>query len=907
MMPNTAVGLLLLGVAAALRSGDAGRIRSWLASLAALLVLLIGLGTIAEYAFGFQFGVDQFFIRIQSEPFPGRPSPPTAVALSCLSAAILMLDCRLAKRIHQEQWLTVTAGIIALTAILGQIFGAGPLYRFTGASTIGVAVPTAVSALLISLGLLLQRPDAGLMRLITAPGPGSVLLLRLLPWAILAPVTTGLIGAHLLERPGITDVPLVFAVLILVTIVVSVFLLSITAAKLNRTHDLLEQQRQDTRSLIDLASDALFVADLSGRYIDVNDAACCMLGYSREELIGKTIMDLILPGDIERLWNTQTRLLEGDRELGEWTLRRKDGSEFPTEISAKILHDGRWQAFVRDISERKLADEALRLSEAKFSGIVSSSQDAIISIDASQKIILFNQGAEKMFGRTSADMIGKPLDVLLPEPVRATHPRHIESFLASPETARGMGGSRTVSGMRSNGENFPIDAAISRISVGGTTFMTAMLRDVTEQARLGKTRQLFSDLGAALAATLEFDELCTAAAQLAVRDLADVCIIDLMDNGKARRAKVVCHERQALVAPALMPMGSSGDNADLTNAIRMCTEPVLIEQLTPTVLEELAFRREPVQVIQATAVNSVITAPLSAHGTVFGRLSLLSSSHSRRLQRQDLHVIGAFAERVALSLESARLYEAARRATRARDEMLGIVAHDLRNPLQLISIHARILARTGTEAIRETAGQISATVQRMSRLIQDLLDVTSLDAGKSALNRQPMDVSELISDSMEAHAPIASSASVLIRSDVPENLPTVLVDRDRILQVFQNLIGNAMKFTSAAGCITLHAERGTGEIVFSVSDTGSGIQPGDLPHVFNRFWQAEKGRGAGLGLAIVKGIVEAHGGHVWARSVPGQGSTFYFTVPLAESACPVSGLPATTDSAAEKECKKSSA
>ena len=408
MMPNTAVGLLLLGVAGALRSGDAGRIRSWLALLAALLVLLIGLGTLAEYAFGFQLGVDQAFIQTQTEPFPGRPSPPSAVALSCLSAAILIRDCRIAKRIHPAQWLTVTAAIIALTAILGQLFGAGPLYRFTGASTIGVAVPTAVSALLISLGLLLQRPDVGLMRLITAPGPGSVLLLRLLPWAILAPVTTGLIGAHLLERPGITDVPLVFAVLIIVTIGVSLFLLSITAAKLNRTHDLLEQQRQDTRSLLDLASDALFVADLSGRYIDVNDAACCMLGYSREELIGKTIMDLILPGDIERLWNTQTRLLEGDRELGEWTLRRKDGSEFPTEISAKILPDGRWQAFVRDIGERKLADEALRLSEAKFSGIVSSSHDAIISIDASQKIILFNQGAEKMFGRTSAEMIGNP-------------------------------------------------------------------------------------------------------------------------------------------------------------------------------------------------------------------------------------------------------------------------------------------------------------------------------------------------------------------------------------------------------------------------------------------------------------------------------------------------------------------
>jgi PAS domain S-box-containing protein len=889
MMPNTAIGLILLGIAGAMLRPHARRSQSWLATLAALFVLAIGLGTIAEYAFGLQLGLDQLFIRTLTGPFPGRPSPPTATAFTCLSGAILMFDWRLGgKRVRPAEWLIVTAGLIAVTALLGQIFGAGPLYRLTHAPTIGVAVPTALATILISLGLLLQRPQAGLMRLFAAPGPGSALLLRLTPWGILAPVLVGLIGAHLLERPIISDVPLVFAALTVMTIVVTLLLLAITAERLNRTHEILEQTRAETRSLIDLASDGFFVSDLSGHYTDVNDAGCRMLGFSREELLGKTIVDLIRPEDVERLWADRTKFLEGQSTVSEWMLRRKDGTYFPAEVSAKILPDGRWTAIARDISERKRAEEVIRLSEEKFSGIVSSSHDAIISIDETQRITLFNKGAETMFGRSSVEMIGHSLDLLMPERFRADHPGHVRSFLAGPVAARGMkGGNRTVLGVRGNGEEFPIDAVISKISVGGKTVMTATLRDITEQTRLAKNRQLFADLGAVLSATLDTEKLYASVAQLVVRDLADLCIIDIIEDDKARRARVLCRDRtQEGVAAVLMHLGSSPNQTELADAIRRCKQPVLIEHPDATRLAALAFQPEQIGAIQSTVPNSAIVVPLIAQEKVFGRLILVAFGASPGFGAHELYIAGAFAERTALSLDNAQLFRSAKRATKARDDMLGIVAHDLRNPLQLIATHSAILHRTGSDPVRETADGISDAVGRMTRMIKDLLDVTSLDAGQLSLKRERINVSDLISDSIEAHEPIASAASLLIGSEAAVNLPAVWADRDRILQVLQNLIGNAMKFTKAGGRIVLNAQPGNGEIVFSVSDTGAGIPADALPHVFDRFWQAEKGsrRGAGLGLAIVKGIVEAHGGRVWVRSAVGQGSTFYFAVPTAEGA-----------------------
>jgi len=172
----------------------------------------------------------------------------------------------------------------------------------------------------------------------------------------------------------------------------------------------------------------------------------------------------------------------------------------------------------------------------------------------------------------------------------------------------------------------------------------------------------------------------------------------------------------------------------------------------------------------------------------------------------------------------------------------------------------------------------------MNQLIQDLLDVSRLRSGSLQLNPEKLDVSQIASESLDAQTPLVSSALLEIGFEKDPNLPPILADRRRIRQVFENLIGNAIKFTQPGGRIELRASAREGDVLFSVADTGCGIRWDQLPHVFDLFWQArgeDAKRGAGLGLPIVKGIVEAHGGRVWAESVPGQGTTFFFTVPTA--------------------------
>jgi signal transduction histidine kinase len=177
-------------------------------------------------------------------------------------------------------------------------------------------------------------------------------------------------------------------------------------------------------------------------------------------------------------------------------------------------------------------------------------------------------------------------------------------------------------------------------------------------------------------------------------------------------------------------------------------------------------------------------------------------------------------------------------------------------------------------------------VSRMNRLIQDLLDVTRMEEGHLSLRPERLAVPEFITDLVDAQRALASAAALELRVALPPDLPDVWADRDRLNQIFENLVGNAIKFSKSRGRITLGAEVEGNEIVFSVADTGGGIAKADLDHIFDRFWQAPKAkrRGAGLGLPIVKGLVRTHAGRVWVRSAVGEGSTFFFTIPIASLA-----------------------
>ncbi len=262
---------------------------------------------------------------------------------------------------------------------------------------------------------------------------------------------------------------------------------------------------------------------------------------------------------------------------------------------------------------------------------------------------------------------------------------------------------------------------------------------------------------------------------------------------------------------------------------------------------------------------------------------MLITTNSRAFDLRDLPFINSVGTLAALSLDNKRLYRHAKLATQARDEILAVVAHDLRNPLQIIATRGSALRRGVAKPIEDVGEEIEKAVFRMNRLIQDLLDVTQIEAGQVSIKPTRVPVGELIEDALYSQKMLASSSDIAMQTVVSYDLPDVLVDRDRIMQVLENLIGNAIKFTKPGGTITLAAEAGAREVLFSVADTGLGISQADKPHVFDRFWQTSKGRGrgAGLGLAIVKGIVEAHGGRVWFTSEFGKGSKFFFAIPRA--------------------------
>ena len=172
-------------------------------------------------------------------------------------------------------------------------------------------------------------------------------------------------------------------------------------------------------------------------------------------------------------------------------------------------------------------------------------------------------------------------------------------------------------------------------------------------------------------------------------------------------------------------------------------------------------------------------------------------------------------------------------------------------------------------------------------LIRELVDVTLLETGTFAIKQECVPTHNVLSEVLGSQAPLASSASLTLRLDAERDLPDLWADHDRLLQVFENLLGNAVKFTKPGGQITLSAKADAGKVLFSVADTGRGIDSNHLPHLFDRFWQArdeDRRQGAGLGLPIVKGIVETHGGSVWVQSSPGQGSTFLFTIPVVTQA-----------------------
>jgi len=646
------------------------------------------------------------------------------------------------------------------------------------------------------------------------------------------------------------------------------------------------------RRLADKIAGMLAYWDASQRCRYANRAHEQWIGAPPGGLIGRHISEIL--GSLYASSLPQIEgALRGEMQELDCAIRATPGGPSQHSLVSYIPDDidGAVRGFfslVVDISPRKRAEEALKESEAKFSGIIAISADAIISVDEELRITIFNDGAEKIFGYSKAEVLGTSLDMLLPERLRETHRQHIAAFIAGHPTARRMGErTTTVVGLRKNGEEFPAEAAISKLEVGGKLLLTVALRDITERTRVEMDKHILAEAGAVFASSLDYKQTLESIAQLIVRHLADLCIIDMIEEHASLKRLTVVHADPAMAALcerlATMPISprhTLGWVAIETKQVQVFND------LNTEFVPPWATDPKYAQLARDLSSRSALVVPLLSGGDALGALVLVSSRPNRYGPR-DVALATELARRASLALQNARLMAAERRARQARDEVLAIVAHDVRAPLSSILLAAESLehrlAETGLAAGKRTVQTILRAVQRANRLITDLLDVARIEAGAFSVELDRIDPRQVVGDAVTSQRPLAASAGIELRIELDDELPELWADRDRLLQILENLIGNAIKFTPAHGQITLRATPQTGTVLFSVTDTGIGIPAEDLAHIFDRFWQASQAerRGAGLGLAICKGLVETHGGRVWVESTPGHGSTFSFTIPVA--------------------------
>ena len=387
--------------------------------------------------------------------------------------------------------------------------------------------------------------------------------------------------------------------------------------------------------------------------------------------------------------------------------------------------------------------------------------------------------------------------------------------------------------------------------------------------------------GRVLSASLDPQETMERLVRLAVPRVACFAMIDLVrPAGRLERVayRHVDDEREPLLARPGPFLPEDEGLVPLAEVLETA-EPMLIENAE----RDWEGGEEILERIRLLAGRSLMIVPLMAGDETLGVLTFGSTRTDRFYHHQDLTLARELARSAALAIDNARLYQRAERAIAARDEVLGVVSHDLRNPVNRVRLAAELMTESHDlpRGAERTADMIVRAADEMNRLIGDLLDVTRIEAGRLSIEVGPTPLHRLLDRLEEAHAPAATEKGVAWVVERPADEVVLEIDEGRILQALGNLVGNAIKFTPEDGTVRVVSERATEALRIGVRDTGPGMDEAQLAHVFDRFWQSRAGdrRGAGLGLAISRGIVEAHDGRIRMESKLGAGTTAWVELP----------------------------
>jgi signal transduction histidine kinase len=388
-----------------------------------------------------------------------------------------------------------------------------------------------------------------------------------------------------------------------------------------------------------------------------------------------------------------------------------------------------------------------------------------------------------------------------------------------------------------------------------------------------------------LASSLDYETTLTTVAQLAVPEIADWCAIDIVDESSTTRRLAVAHVDAAKVelAHEFRRQYPPNPATDAIERVIRTGRTDWLHEIPPELIARAARDPAHLAMMRELGLRSYIIAPLRTHDRILGAISFVRSES--RFSESDVSFSEELARRAAVAIENARLYGDARAANQAKDDFLATLSHELRTPMTAVLGWARMLQMgLSPEESREAVQAIEKSASVQMQLIEDILDMSRIMAGKLRINRAPVDLREITEAALATVRPAAAVKNIEIFTSYPPQLPPVSGDSGRLQQVIWNLLVNAVKFTSARGTIVMRVSCTAETVSIAVKDTGVGIDREFLPHVFERFRQQDSSTtrahgGIGIGLAIVRHLVELHGGRITAES-EGRGTGATFTVDL---------------------------
>ncbi|HVK19446.1 MAG TPA: PAS domain S-box protein [Fimbriiglobus sp.] len=648
-----------------------------------------------------------------------------------------------------------------------------------------------------------------------------------------------------------------------------------------RAEEQIRRREQELSDFFDNATVGLHWVGPDGTILRANRAELDLLGYPPDEYIGRHIAEFHADRDV--IEDVLRRLRAGetvrDREA---RMRCKDGSIRHVLIDSSVLwENGRFvhtRCFTRDITERKLVEE----TRLRLAAIVESSDDAIIGIDLNGTITSWNRAAERLYGYTAEEVVGRPTSVLIPPDHKDDFPtimgrlgrgERIERY----ETVRVSKGGRRV--------DVSLTISPVRNAEGRVVGASKIAHDVTDRKRTG---------AALRRQTERLRLLWEAAAVLLTADNPDAMLRGLLgkigphlgvdtyfnftvtDGGDALR----------LASCEGIPVEAARTITRLEFGQAVCGTVALHRR--PIVATHIQQSDDPkVQLVKSFGLRAYACNPLLAGDRLLGTLSF--ASHTRdEFDPDEVAFMETVCHYATVAYERLRLVNELKEADRRKDEFLATLAHELRNPLAPVRNAVQVLRHKGPDdpELRWGRDVIDRQVEHLTRLIDDLMDISRITRNKLELRKQRVELAEVITGAVESSRPAVEQCGHELTVTLPPQPIYLNGDLVRLAQVFQNLLTNAVKYTERGGQIWLTAERQGGDAVVRVKDTGVGIPGEKLPRLFEMFFQVDRTLersqgGLGIGLSLVRRLVELHGGRVDARSEGvGKGSEFIVRLPV---------------------------